>query len=372
MTSDAQAPAGCWLVSRGFDLTWFVLPGLVSVVVVVALRAFGITGSAIEPAGFLLVVVAVDVAHVYATLLRTYLDPQERQRRKRLYVTLPLVVWLAGLCLHRSSPQLFWTLLAYVAVHHFVRQQEGFMKLYRHRAGESDRGDLVWDRVCVLALTLYPLLWWHANLPRNFSWFLPGDFLDGLPSIAVTLARPLFYGFLVAYAVRLVVRWRRGVALNPGKLGVLFATGVCWYGGILVWNDDLAFTLTNVVIHGVPYIGLVAVVGHRRRGRGGLGDRHLAARLFSWSLAGSVAVLWVGLALVAFLEEGLWDHLVWHEHGGLFGTFWHPDISPLALSLCVSLLTVPQATHYILDGIIWRLDGSNPGLGEDLGFAAEP
>jgi hypothetical protein len=30
--------------------------------------------------------------------------------------------------------------------------------------------------------------------------------------------------------------------------------------------------------------------------------------------------------------------------------------------LAVPLLAWPQVVHYILDGIIWRLDGSNPGL----------
>ena len=32
------------------------------------------------------------------------------------------------------------------------------------------------------------------------------------------------------------------------------------------------------------------------------------------------------------------------------------------LWLFVPLLTVPQATHYVLDAYIWRFDGSNPGL----------
>ena len=30
--------------------------------------------------------------------------------------------------------------------------------------------------------------------------------------------------------------------------------------------------------------------------------------------------------------------------------------------LVVPLLTVPQATHYVLDAWIWKFDGSNPGI----------
>ena len=35
-------------------------------------------------------------------------------------------------------------------------------------------------------------------------------------------------------------------------------------------------------------------------------------------------------------------------------------------------LTVPQATHYVLDAWIWRFDSSNPGLGSFLFGEAQP
>ena len=37
--------------------------------------------------------------------------------------------------------------------------------------------------------------------------------------------------------------------------------------------------------------------------------------------------------------------------------------------LLVPLLALPQLTHYILDGYLWRLDGTNPGLAAALGVA---
>jgi hypothetical protein len=40
---------------------------------------------------------------------------------------------------------------------------------------------------------------------------------------------------------------------------------------------------------------------------------------------------------------------------------------PEALALIVPLLALPQATHYVLDGWIWRARG-NPGLQQRLGF----
>ena len=34
--------------------------------------------------------------------------------------------------------------------------------------------------------------------------------------------------------------------------------------------------------------------------------------------------------------------------------------------MAVSTLALPQVTHYVLDGFIWRLDGTNPQLAEAL------
>ena len=63
------------------------------------------------------------------------------------------------------------------------------------------------------------------------------------------------------------------------------------------------------------------------------------------------------LALVALatFEEGIWDWLVWKEHGELFGNVsW--TLPTAALIILVPLLTMPQVTHYVLDAFIWRVN----------------
>src|SRR5262249_15847911 len=42
-----------------------------------------------------------------------------------------------------------------------------------------------------------------------------------------------------------------------GKHVVAAATAACWYVGIVATNADYAFTVTNVFVHGVPYLALV-------------------------------------------------------------------------------------------------------------------
>src|SRR4051794_23844381 len=64
---------------------------------------------------------------------------------------------------------------------------------------------------------------------------------------------------------------------------------------------------------------------------------------------------------LAFFEEGLWDGLIWKEHFQVFKPFFLlPKIEDSAtLTWLVPLLILPQLTHYLLDGFIWRLKERN-------------
>jgi hypothetical protein len=70
--------------------------------------------------------------------------------------------------------------------------------------------------------------------------------------------------------------------------------------------------------------------------------------------------------LLAYVEEGAWDLLVWREHTSLFGGWRLPTLPDEVLAVIVPALILPQATHYVLDAWIWKFDGSNPGLREFL------
>lgn len=358
-----------WLRSAPWDLAFFVLPGLLAVAVVLGLHQAGVIEGPhdnLPPWAWLATVVAIDVAHVWATLYRVYLDRGELRRRALLYTWLPGVAWLVGILLYAISDATFWRVLAYVAVFHFIRQQEGFVRLYRRKAGERDGAR--WDQAAVWVMTLYPVLYWHAHLPRAFHWFRNRDFAPLPLERAIGVLSVLYWAFLAVYAIRaLVLVASRRAPVNPGKWGVLLATWACWYVGIVPFDSDLAFTITNVLLHGVPYMGLVLLVASRKQAsETPYAPGTVAARLFTRGLVGLVAAL-VLLLAIAWGEEALWDLLVWHDHPSIFGAFAQVDLGPL-LPLVVPLLSVPQATHYLLDGLIWKMDGSNPGLREQLGM----
>jgi hypothetical protein len=254
--------------------------------------------------------------------------------------------------------------LAYLAVAHFVRQQYGWVALYRRRLGAASRLDRVLDDAAVYAATLYPLLHWHASLPREFAWLIEGDFLPGLPAWVATVAWPVHLALTAAYVLRQLYLLATGRPVSPGKNLVIATTWATWYAGIVAFDSDYAFTVTNVLVHGIPYLGLIWIYGRRRFAEDGAAPRPRVASLFRsrmWPVFVATVIV------VAWLEEWGWDRLVWHERGGLFPGA-DVFLSGSALALVVPLLALPQATHYVLDAWIWRVK-ENPGLAERLGFS---
>ncbi len=353
-----------WLLSARGDLAVFGGPVLLAALLVALGALLGLPRDGLPPWAFLLLVVGCDVAHVHATAFRAWLDPEQRRLRPGLLLGVPLGCFALGLLLHRQDGLLFWRVLAYLAAFHFVRQQVGWMTYVARQGGERDRRRLAFDRLAVYAATVFPLLWWHAHLPRAFVWFVPGDFAPGLPR-GVALAAGLLHGVVLVAWLALCARDALvGRGVNRARLLVLGSTWAAWVGGIVLLESDLAFTASNVLLHGVPY----AVVVHRWGRARFAGEAGPVAAVFRPGRA----LLYVGpLVLAAWLEEGLWDRLLWHDHAALFPGP-EVELSPALASVVVALLAVPQASHYVLDAFLWRTGARNPGLAEHLGLLPAP
>ena len=345
-----------FLRSPAFDLGWFVLPGVLAALAGLAL---GLLDPDPPDHDSLLVWIAgvllVDVAHVWASLYRTYLDPVARRiHRKRLILAPLLCAWL-GFLLHLESPLLFWGVLAYVAIFHFIKQHVGFALLYV-RAGDESPRDRTLTNLTLWTGTLAPVIWWHAHLPTGFAWFMQGDLLPGLPPLLGTLALALELPVFLAFAVRRLQLARRG-RTNPMVPLLVLTPAVCWHLGIVAYDDDRIFTITNVFLHGVPYMALVWLAGGRDR---------VAREIHRGPLA-VLAAFYGLLVALALAEEFLWDRLVWHDHPALFGAS-TLELHPVLTAAAVALLAVPQATHYLLDRWIWKVGPDNPALAAQLGL----
>lgn len=361
-----------WLFSPGEDLLAFAAPTAVALFITFALSATGRLGRPLGSLGWLLAVVLVDVAHVYATLYRVYADPAEVRRRPLLYLGLPALIYAAGVGL--SAAGLFWTALAYLAVFHFIRQQYGWIALSGRRERDFTSLDRRLDAVAVYAGTLYPILYWHAHLPRSFVWFVQGDFLPGGSWLAaegglMAVLRVLWLGIGLLWLLRQGQRIATLRSVNAARILVMVTTWVSWYVGIVHYNSDVAFTVTNVLPHGIPYFVLLFRYRQSARQSGRQSPRGPGtAPSQAQPLALALLAFYLPLGLLAFVEEGVWDRLIWHDHAALYpgpALFVEPG---LLLCLLVPLLALPQATHYLLDAWIWRSGPQNPDLRDRLGI----
>lgn len=337
-----------WIHSASVDSAFILAPGLIATAAALLIVSSGHGATSVSLWTWAALIIGIDVAHVYSTLFRTYLDPIERRALSGWLVATPVLAWVIGVLLYSWSAAIFWSALAYTAVFHFVRQQYGFLMLYARTERQLPAWCRRLDQATIYGATLFPLLYWHTHLPRPFAWFIEGDFL-ALPRWVWNIALPVYIAMLVAYLGKELWLIYGARSFNLPRNALVLGTAVSWYVGIVAASGDLVFTLTNVVAHGIPYVALTCIFAHRRDQRLQAPRSFFALRLLPLAL--------VLLIALAFVEEGLWDGFVWREHQPLFAGFqWLPQIQGVTLlGLTVPLLAIPQITHYVLDGVIWRL-----------------
>jgi hypothetical protein len=241
--------------------------------------------------------------------------------------------------LYSRGELVFWRALAYLAIFHFVRQQHGWIMLYRARGGET-RGRWI-DSIAIYAATLWPLAYWHAHAPMRIDWFVAGDIVP-LPQIVATLTFPIYVIALGTYLVRAIWKYMHGAG-TLGKDIVVATTAIAWLTGIVIFGSDYAFTVTNVFMHGIPYFFLVFVT--TRKSHEAIIER--AAPVFARSVFWFLGIVW----MIAYGEELIWDRAIWQERPWLFGAAW--DVESLKWIL-VPMLALPQLTHYLLDAFLWK------------------
>ena len=344
-----------WLKSSAWDLVFIIGPAFVCSIVALAFREQFENMRSLPTWAWVCFVLLVDVAHVYATLFRTYLDKNARERNGTLLIAIPLVCWSVGAMLYSMSSIMFWRVLAYLAVFHFIRQQYGFMAFYSRRDAESYKRYKILDELLIYAATLYPLLYWHTNLPRNFNWFVEGDFVESIPAICADLGLAVYALLALAYLAKEIYLYGRTRSFNLPKNLLLLGTALSWWVAIVAINSDMSFTMVNVISHGIPYMALVWLY-HSKNDAKNSSSNLITSR--SRNLVLSYAPLFLCfLFFLAYLEEGLWAGFIWREHLAVFKPFSYlPALNDGGiLALVVPLLSLPQSTHYVLDGFIWRV-----------------
>lgn len=342
-----------WLYSRTIEMVFIILPPFICLSLICLFPNYFVGNKELSDYTWIILILLVDVAHVYSTLYRTYFDKDMLQNSKTILYAIPLISLLISVLVYNMSSLWFWRIMAYLAVFHFIRQQYGFMRLYSRYENKSKFIKRV-DKLTIYYATIYPIIFWHFRANRNFNWFIEGDFITTSSETIIYCCTILYYIilclFITTYAYLLFVK----KIFNAPKLLVIIGTIVSWYFGIIYYNGDITFTLLNVVSHGIPYMALVWIYANTKHKKQPQFSTAINKKVFSkYGVVFFILIIFV----LAYLEEGLWDGLVWNEHKRIFHLFSQQLIHPShhLLSFIVPVLALPQITHYVIDGFIWKM-----------------
>ncbi|MBK6987100.1 MAG: hypothetical protein IPH33_02020 [Bacteroidetes bacterium] len=342
-----------WIKSRLYDFLFILFPPFACLLVIYFFPHLFINEKHESELLWFILIVCIDVGHVYSTIYRTYMDKETIRKNRMLFFLSPLLLYLTGVMLHSIHPLFFWRAMAYLAVFHFIRQQYGFMRLYSRNEKQNPIFRKI-DTVTIYAATLYPIIFWHFKGQQNFNWFIENDFLFINQPDLTPVFFVIYLAILFIYLVKEIFIVFTEKKFNLPKNLLMLGTIVSWYMGIVYFKGDLTFTLLNVVSHGIPYYALVWAYGNNQQKKITMKENWM--KLF---FNPKNIFLFVGfLVVLAYLEEMLWDGFIWKEHNSVFPlTNLLPDLTGFKnlTSLVIPLLALPQLMHYFIDGFIWKM-----------------
>ena len=314
-------------------------------------------------------ILLLDGPHVFATLARTYLDPEERRTRGRLlggsllwFLVGPACLGIAAWSGSGLSVALFLTFCNLWAWWHVLRQHLGFMGLYKRAGGETDPGDDRWDRAALYTGSIAPFVAFALLHPEA----RPMLGLQGPPTWESSVALLLWGGTAVVvggWALRLASARRAGRPVAPAK--------VAYLGLVLLWT---AVVMAPPVANRLPLGGITiavtawhniqyhALVWHYKR-------RRYQTEPERYGLAARV-----GSHLAIYAFAGLAFTLAYRIPNCLMGSPPGCSSNPDPLFAGVTLATAGQVIfwgvalhHYFIDQYIWR-PSKDVRLQADLGL----
>lgn len=307
-TGKTKDGRGAFLFSPTLDAAAFLLP--ISLAILFTPTAWLVPKQQVPLWAHLILVVSNDVAHVWATAFRVYLDRREFVRRAAFYTAAPIVAFVVAFTLHYfGSATHFWTALAYYAMFHFVKQDFGLIALFVARSGiRPTKQQMQREKITLYVGAGVPVLLWHGSRPEAFRWFSAGErFIFTTPEPLVPPLVFMYAATLLTYVANELWQWRRGAAINAGKLFVMSAAWVTWGVGVGFEHEVLSLAWINL-FHGIPYMVMIGVYCRNRWAclpPSACSDQVLVFLTQRWQ------VFVAALVGVAMLEDVLWDLFVW-------------------------------------------------------------
>lgn len=316
-----------------------------------------------NPLWFFVFTILIDVAHVWGTIFRGYLRSEFTPGQKKILIFAPIVAFLSlFLVTHIQITGQEWyfmgvVLLAYMAVFHFIKQQIGFILLYRTREEIPQKlanFHRIFDIIIGYLITLGPFIFWLMHYgEKNINWFIDGEYIFLANFLTNTsLYWIVTFAIILIYILAQILFIFAGARINLLKYIYILGTAFIWYAGMVFYDNMIIFGVGNMLLHGINYYGIVTASTFSNREK-----LPKILKKFSRSLVSVFMMVAFFLISFAFIETFLFEKLIWQEQISIFGDFGFFTIENKTLLIAIfSLLGSIQLTHYILDRYIWKKD----------------
>lgn len=402
--SEARVVRWNWIHDRRVDRTWYIGSALAGWAYVALILGVGRglrdpirdTFVEIELGGLTLglslglVVVGswallIDAPHVWATLARTFLDPDEWRGRRRVLLTslalfalgpiavfgpyaLGMVVSLTPAAMAAGS-SVFFVFFRLWAYYHVVRQHWGFLVLYKRRNDDwsdpvENRADFWFFNVALyLPLLMFIASPWYASTGMpELGFRVPVFGAYSIGSLVYPVAVVAYPVALACYGWFQLTRYRRGRARNGPKL-LLLAAIVPLH--VVVFVDPLLalFVVPVVTVgHNLQYHRVVWSFGRNKY----LHRRDPTFRFARAAFRSVPVYLVLGLGFTFLLYQGPWVRFVkgmlarvidgWILPGiGMVAGVPLDETPGLGAQVAATLFLGWAMQHYYLDAHIWRV-----------------
>jgi hypothetical protein len=312
-----------WIL-RSFskDLTYFILPGVLSILLATLYPSLGETSLIY---GFI-ATAFIDSGHVYTTVWRTYFHPEERSSHWVYLVTPVAVLFIFTSWYYLELPGM-WSFVVYATLFHHLRQYYGFSKWYQQL---NQRTDSTSDNF-LYALCVLPFIAYHFRDGVVGGYYSTADLFLFPDQRILGICLGVYFLTLVAWVVREVSLYGKGIREPNRLLSVAFPSGV--YAYCFLIGETITQTLFPLLfVHGVSYFAIMGQSLTRTR-----------SKVFRSGSVALAIILLTGLIFgsgESWLEEEMTELLSEQPRG----------IS----SLVIGLSLTPLYCHYVFDAFIWK------------------
>lgn len=330
-----------YLVSPGYDWSFFLLPPLVGLVLGILISGSGFTNDLIVVNDQETTLAAVCIgslihAHLVAVFFRSHANPSIFRLYPVRFLVIPPLLWAAivsstWVAITATVVVTFWD------VWHSGAQTFGFARIYDRNAGNPPELGRRLDYWLNQLLYAGPILAGatmldHVDVFANYE-HVGAGFFASVPAraegasrwltFAVLAIGTLFIAFYLAYYALLR---RRGYRVPLLKVYLLATTGLCsiYTWGFNTWGE--AFFIMNF-FHAIQYLALVWAMEKKTIAlRFRIGSTRRAGLLAAAAFFGSVALYGIAAELLDADITGLW-----------------------AVTIVVSMM------HFWYDGFVWSV-----------------